>query len=51
LLGDHKAVSDGNLVDVLNAYDFVNQLNSSHDKLGENLPLKLPGPYETSYNY
>jgi hypothetical protein len=51
LHGDHKAWSDGNLIDELNAYVFDSQLNSCliEPELGENLPLKLPGPYETNY--
>ena len=51
LHGDHKAWSDGNLVDELGAYVFDSRLNSRliEPELGENLPLKLPNPYETNY--
>jgi hypothetical protein len=49
LLGDHKAWSDGNLVGVLGAYVFDSRLNSSLIELSENLPMKLPDPYETDY--
>jgi hypothetical protein len=49
LLRDHKAWGDGNLVDVLGAYDFDSRLNSSLMELSGNLPPKKPDPYTINY--
>ena len=53
LLRDHKAWGDGDLVDVLSAYDFDSRLDSSMTEFCGNSPVKKgesePDPYETPY--
>ena len=50
LTSDDKAICNCDLVEELGAYAFQSQLILSLIReLSENLPLKLPEPYETVY--